>query len=149
MFCIMFCVAFCVTFYVMFCVTHVLHYILRYVLRYILHYVLCYILRYTCFALRFALRSPLHFPLQVVHWNSPDKHHVYYGTADKDSIADYFKNFYMMFVQYDGNLLKHKYMSRGCPKSEANGSTTTVKPTIVRTTVKPTIKIVCTNESTI
>lgn len=70
--------------------------------------------------------------LQVVHFNSPSKYHVYYGSAQKDVISDYFKNFYFMFVQYDGNLLRHKYMSRSCTEPErTNSSIVIVKPTIV------------------
>jgi len=44
-------------------------------------------------------------------------------------VSDYFKNIYFMFLQYDGNLLKHKSLAAKCHHQRSGNSTT--HPTIV------------------
>ncbi|KAF6033547.1 GYLTL1B [Bugula neritina] len=67
--------------------------------------------------------------VKVVHFNSPAKYQVYFGDSTKDAVSDYFKNIYFMFLQYDGNLLKHKSLAAKCHHQRSGNSTT--HPTIV------------------
>ncbi|XP_067940014.1 xylosyl- and glucuronyltransferase LARGE2s-like [Watersipora subatra] len=61
---------------------------------------------------------------KAIHFNSPEKYQVYFGSRKKDATSDHFKNTYFMFLQYDGNLLKHKSLSANCPQFKSNSSTT-------------------------
>ena len=48
---------------------------------------------------------------QVIHWNSPKKLRV------KNKHVEFFRNLYLTFLEYDGNLLRRELF--GCP-SEAD-----------------------------
>ena len=50
-------------------------------------------------------------PCQVIHWNSPKKLRV------KNKHVEFFRNLYLTFLEYDGNLLRRELF--GCP-SEAD-----------------------------
>lgn len=50
-------------------------------------------------------------PYQVIHWNSPKKLRV------KNKHVEFFRNLYLTFLEYDGNLLRRELF--GCP-SEAD-----------------------------
>ena len=50
-------------------------------------------------------------PGQVIHWNSPKKLRV------KNKHVEFFRNLYLTFLEYDGNLLRRELF--GCP-SEAD-----------------------------
>lgn len=50
-------------------------------------------------------------PQQVIHWNSPKKLRV------KNKHVEFFRNLYLTFLEYDGNLLRRELF--GCP-SEAD-----------------------------
>lgn len=54
---------------------------------------------------------PFCFPYQVIHWNSPKKLRV------KNKHVEFFRNLYLTFLEYDGNLLRRELF--GCP-SEAD-----------------------------
>ena len=41
------------------------------------------------------------FSLQLIHWNSPKKSSV------EQKHVEYFRNMYLTFLQYDGNLLRY------------------------------------------
>lgn len=61
-------------------------------------------------------RGPPHLPAslspcQVIHWNSPKKLRV------KNKHVEFFRNLYLTFLEYDGNLLRRELF--GCP-SEAD-----------------------------
>lgn len=56
------------------------------------------------------LTAPLS-PCQVIHWNSPKKLRV------KNKHVEFFRNLYLTFLEYDGNLLRRELF--GCP-SEAD-----------------------------
>lgn len=45
--------------------------------------------------------------LQVIHWNSPKKLRV------KNKHVEFFRNLYLTFLEYDGNLLRRELF--GCP----------------------------------
>ncbi|XP_068596788.1 xylosyl- and glucuronyltransferase LARGE2s [Brachionichthys hirsutus] len=45
--------------------------------------------------------------LKVIHWNSPKKIHV------KNKHVEFFRNLYLTFLEYDGNLLRRELF--GCP----------------------------------
>ncbi|TRY67951.1 hypothetical protein DNTS_006114 [Danionella cerebrum] len=45
--------------------------------------------------------------LKVIHWNSPKKLHV------KNKHVEFFRNLYLTFLEYDGNLLRRELF--GCP----------------------------------
>lgn len=63
-------------------------------------------------ALQYGKRSPLcASPDQVIHWNSPKKLRV------KNKHVEFFRNLYLTFLEYDGNLLRRELF--GCP-SEAD-----------------------------
>ncbi len=51
------------------------------------------------------------FSVQVIHWNSPKKLRV------KNKHVEFFRNLYLTFLEYDGNLLRRELF--GCP-SEAD-----------------------------
>lgn len=51
--------------------------------------------------------------LKVIHWNSPKKLKV------KNKHLEYFKNLYLTFVEYDGNLLRRELI--GCNNVSSNG----------------------------
>lgn len=53
----------------------------------------------------------LFFPSEVIHWNSPKKLRV------KNKHVEFFRNLYLTFLEYDGNLLRRELF--GCP-SEAD-----------------------------
>lgn len=46
-------------------------------------------------------------PPQVIHWNSPKKLRV------KNKHVEFFRNLYLTFLEYDGNLLRRELF--GCP----------------------------------
>lgn len=46
------------------------------------------------------------FLLQIIHWNSPKKLKV------KIKHIEYFRNLYLTFLEYDGNLLRQEFF--GC-----------------------------------
>lgn len=46
-------------------------------------------------------------PCQVIHWNSPKKLRV------KNKHVEFFRNLYLTFLEYDGNLLRRELF--GCP----------------------------------
>ena len=51
--------------------------------------------------------------LQVIHWNSPKKLRV------KNKDVDYFRNLYLTFLEYDGNLLRRELFGCG---NQGNGT---------------------------
>ena len=61
---------------------------------------------------------PLWF--QVIHWNSPKKLRV------KNKHVEFFRNLYLTFLEYDGNLLRRELF--GCP-SQASPETVQVRET--------------------
>lgn len=60
------------------------------------------------------------FALQVIHWNSPKKLRV------KNKHVEFFRNLYLTFLEYDGNLLRRELF--GCP-SEADRNSESVGQT--------------------
>ena len=50
--------------------------------------------------------------LKVIHWNSPKKLRV------KNKHVEFFRNLYLTFLEYDGNLLRRELF--GCPEGMAN-----------------------------
>lgn len=52
--------------------------------------------------------------LKVIHWNSPKKLKV------KNKHLEFFRNLYLTFVEYDGNLLRRELI--GCSSNAANSS---------------------------
>nr|XP_012307863.2 LARGE xylosyl- and glucuronyltransferase 2 isoform X1 [Aotus nancymaae] len=52
--------------------------------------------------------------LKVIHWNSPKKLRV------KNKHVEFFRNFYLTFLEYDGNLLRRGLF--GCPSQPASGA---------------------------
>ncbi|XP_039082715.1 LARGE xylosyl- and glucuronyltransferase 2 isoform X1 [Hyaena hyaena] len=52
--------------------------------------------------------------LKVIHWNSPKKLRV------KNKHVEYFRNLYLTFLEYDGNLLRRELF--GCPSPPPSGS---------------------------
>lgn len=62
------------------------------------------------------------FSAQVIHWNSPKKLRV------KNKHVEFFRNLYLTFLEYDGNLLRRELF--GCP-SEADHNSENVSVTIV------------------
>ena len=50
--------------------------------------------------------------LKVIHWNSPKKLRV------KNKHVEFFRNLYLTFLEYDGNLLRRELF--GCPEGTAN-----------------------------
>lgn len=59
-------------------------------------------------------------PKQVIHWNSPKKLRV------KNKHVEFFRNLYLTFLEYDGNLLRRELF--GCP-SEADPNSENVGET--------------------
>lgn len=57
-------------------------------------------------------QNPLGF--QVIHWNSPKKLRV------KNKHVEYFRNLYLTFLEYDGNLLRRELF--GCPSPPPPGT---------------------------
>lgn len=53
-----------------------------------------------------------HFLLQIIHWNSPWKLKV------KTNHVEFFRNLYLTFLEYDGNLLRRKLF--GCDGNKAH-----------------------------
>lgn len=47
---------------------------------------------------------------QIIHWNSPKKLKV------KNKHIEFFRNLYLTFLEYDGNLLRRELF--GCGKTE-------------------------------
>lgn len=58
---------------------------------------------------------------QVIHWNSPKKLRV------KNKHVEFFRNLYLTFLEYDGNLLRRELF--GCP-SEADHNSENVGGTV-------------------
>lgn len=56
-----------------------------------------------------------YFLLQVIHWNSPKKLRV------KNKHVEFFRNLYLTFLEYDGNLLRRELF--GCPSQASSEST--------------------------
>ncbi|XP_034500582.1 LARGE xylosyl- and glucuronyltransferase 2 isoform X5 [Ailuropoda melanoleuca] len=52
--------------------------------------------------------------LKVIHWNSPKKLRV------KNKHVDHFRNLYLTFLEYDGNLLRRELF--GCPSPPPSGA---------------------------
>lgn len=52
--------------------------------------------------------------LQVIHWNSPKKLRV------KNKHVEFFRNLYLTFLEYDGNLLRRELF--GCPSQASPDS---------------------------
>ncbi|KAF5920601.1 hypothetical protein HPG69_011181 [Diceros bicornis minor] len=52
--------------------------------------------------------------LKVIHWNSPKKLHV------KNKHVEFFRNLYLTFLEYDGNLLRRELF--GCPSLPPPGA---------------------------
>ncbi|XP_008268475.1 xylosyl- and glucuronyltransferase LARGE2 isoform X4 [Oryctolagus cuniculus] len=52
--------------------------------------------------------------LKVIHWNSPKKLRV------KNKHAEFFRNFHLTFLEYDGNLLRRELF--GCPSQPPAGA---------------------------
>uniref|UniRef100_A0A2K6EF84 LARGE xylosyl- and glucuronyltransferase 2 n=1 Tax=Propithecus coquereli TaxID=379532 RepID=A0A2K6EF84_PROCO len=52
--------------------------------------------------------------LKVIHWNSPKKLRV------KNKHVEFFRNFYLTFMEYDGNLLRRELF--GCPSQALPGA---------------------------
>lgn len=52
--------------------------------------------------------------LQVIHWNSPKKLRV------KNKHVEFFRNLYLTFLEYDGNLLRRELF--GCPSETDHNS---------------------------
>ncbi|XP_041131027.1 LARGE xylosyl- and glucuronyltransferase 2 [Polyodon spathula] len=52
--------------------------------------------------------------LKVIHWNSPKKLRV------KNKHVEFFRNLYLTFLEYDGNLLRRELF--GCPSQPSTGS---------------------------
>uniref|UniRef100_A0A8C8ZE89 LARGE xylosyl- and glucuronyltransferase 2 n=1 Tax=Prolemur simus TaxID=1328070 RepID=A0A8C8ZE89_PROSS len=52
--------------------------------------------------------------LKVIHWNSPKKLRV------KNKHVEFFRNFYLTFMEYDGNLLRRELF--GCPSQPPPGA---------------------------
>ncbi|XP_065384305.1 xylosyl- and glucuronyltransferase LARGE2 isoform X5 [Macaca fascicularis] len=52
--------------------------------------------------------------LKVIHWNSPKKLQV------KNKHVEFFRNFYLTFLEYDGNLLRRELF--GCPSQPPPGA---------------------------
>ncbi|XP_027966842.1 LARGE xylosyl- and glucuronyltransferase 2 isoform X2 [Eumetopias jubatus] len=52
--------------------------------------------------------------LKVIHWNSPKKLRV------KNKHVEYFRNLYLTFLEYDGNLLRRELF--GCPSPPSAGA---------------------------
>ncbi|XP_029771397.1 LARGE xylosyl- and glucuronyltransferase 2 [Suricata suricatta] len=52
--------------------------------------------------------------LKVIHWNSPKKLRV------KNKHVEYFRNLYLTFLEYDGNLLRRELF--GCPSPPPSGA---------------------------
>ena len=61
---------------------------------------------------------------QVIHWNSPKKLRV------KNKHVEFFRNLYLTFLEYDGNLLRRELF--GCP-SEADVNSENVSGARLRT----------------
>uniref|UniRef100_A0A672Z9Q5 LARGE xylosyl- and glucuronyltransferase 1 n=1 Tax=Sphaeramia orbicularis TaxID=375764 RepID=A0A672Z9Q5_9TELE len=59
--------------------------------------------------------------LQVIHWNSPKKLRV------KNKHVEFFRNLYLTFLEYDGNLLRRELF--GCP-SEADHNSENLQKTL-------------------
>uniref|UniRef100_A0A671V471 LARGE xylosyl- and glucuronyltransferase 1 n=1 Tax=Sparus aurata TaxID=8175 RepID=A0A671V471_SPAAU len=59
--------------------------------------------------------------LKVIHWNSPKKLRV------KNKHVEFFRNLYLTFLEYDGNLLRRELF--GCP-SEADHNSENVGPAV-------------------
>ncbi len=57
------------------------------------------------------LSFPFIFYLQIIHWNSPMKLKV------KNKHIEYFRNLYLTFLEYDGNLLRRELFACGSTKS--------------------------------
>lgn len=55
------------------------------------------------------------FVVQVIHWNSPKKLRV------KNKHVEFFRNLYLTFLEYDGNLLRRELF--GCPSQATSEST--------------------------
>lgn len=56
----------------------------------------------------------LHLIVQVIHWNSPKKLRV------KNKHVEFFRNLYLTFLEYDGNLLRRELF--GCPSETDHNS---------------------------
>lgn len=52
--------------------------------------------------------------VQVIHWNSPKKLRV------KNKHVEFFRNLYLTFLEYDGNLLRRELF--GCPSETDHNS---------------------------
>ncbi|KAI5614759.1 LARGE xylosyl- and glucuronyltransferase 1 isoform X1, partial [Silurus asotus] len=52
--------------------------------------------------------------LKVIHWNSPKKLRV------KNKHVEFFRNLYLTFLEYDGNLLRRELF--GCPSETDHNS---------------------------
>lgn len=66
-------------------------------------------------------------PLQVIHWNSPKKLRV------KNKHVEFFRNLYLTFLEYDGNLLRRELF--GCP-SETDVNSENVSRIFIRVTLR-------------
>lgn len=67
-----------------------------------------------------------HITVQVIHWNSPKKLRV------KNKHVEFFRNLYLTFLEYDGNLLRRELF--GCaslpsPPRDQVRLTVTLPPT--------------------
>lgn len=60
----------------------------------------------------------------MIHWNSPKKLRV------KNKHVEFFRNLYLTFLEYDGNLLRRELF--GCP-SQANPESVRVRDVVVAT----------------
>lgn len=65
-------------------------------------------------------------PSQVIHWNSPKKLRV------KNKHVEFFRNLYLTFLEYDGNLLRRELF--GCPSqsSPENVQVRPLKPEVLK-----------------
>lgn len=59
-------------------------------------------------------QSPSCCDFQVIHWNSPKKLRV------KNKHVEFFRNLYLTFLEYDGNLLRRELF--GCPSQASPDS---------------------------
>lgn len=60
---------------------------------------------------------------QVIHWNSPKKLRV------KNKHVEFFRNLYLTFLEYDGNLLRRELF--GCPSEADHNSENVGGPAFV------------------
>lgn len=60
----------------------------------------------------------------MIHWNSPKKLHV------KNKHVEFFRNLYLTFLEYDGNLLRRELF--GCPsETDHNSENVSFQPKLI------------------